>query len=318
MAKKHVVKNMTLDELSGVDRPANAPSKFVLLKRLASAVAKKFGKGGMKDCPDCKPGEPCPEHEGMDEMAKADSPHVAAAVPALTESLATSITSIFKHGGDRIESLVEETLEQFREAVLALPSTVVKMEEDGLLQDEPLNEDNLMNKKYVERLEAELSKRGVDPADLQDDDDAGVDEIPVPAALAKRLAVLEADSIALKALVKSTAQTERLQKARLIKGNAPVEDADVAELLSQLDGAGTETLSKLLKQLDGFAEISAVFKEFGSTGSEESMADPETQLEKLAADFMAKDPKLTRPVALAKAYEARPDLYELAEAGEED
>lgn len=87
----------------------------------------------------------------------------------------------------------------------------------------------------------------------------------------------------------------------------------VHETLSKEDA---EALDQILKAADAQIAEGSLFKTFGNGGATVTS----TQVESLAADIRKTDPTMSREQAIAKAYEANPDLFTqdmLAATGQE-
>lgn len=302
------VNNLAVDELSAVDRPANAPSRFVLWKRLGNALGLHRNDTG-----------DAPTPEGVTEVTPVAVAALTKAQAPLYEALATSVGSILTEPDAATrDGLLDETFAQFKEAVLKTAADpAILVDADPI--DPTEESDDMKTNARIAALEKALRAAGVDPTDIEEvpGDETPTDSVikveSLPESVRKQLDAGK-DAIArLVALEKRDAERTRLEKAHQLLGvGSPAKAEDLAKALDG-DKDALETVIKALSTSNAtLLKRSKLLDEMGVSGAEEEAEgdDPLDLVAKAAAAYMEKDASLTEEQAIAKVYADNPELYE--------
>jgi hypothetical protein len=253
----------------------------------------------------------------------------------MSAALHTSLVSIIKHAApDEQATLLDETLEQFRDAVfdamadeaLLTKAGKIPPSESASFGNDDEDEDEDVADEDADEGDNASAPSDDEDADATDDSEEEDDEMDQKlrkqyedriAALEGKLQqaeVTKADVTALQAQVTKfeQAETERasLTQAREVLGTLATED-EVAKVAEQIrKGFDVSVLAPIAKQREAFAKAAMLTTEVGSGPRGADAASPMAPIAKAAADFLAQDPTLTQEQAIAKALDAQPHLYD--------
>lgn len=307
--RKNRLTNLSVDEVSLVDRPAN-PSAVVLLAKRADdkgqeitdgsegeEVTKDGNDDGTTDetvCADC--GGTVSDGECDDcgaQVSKAAGGDEPAESPlniytdALNESIASILAdeSVVEKG-----AMIQKSIEQFSAAVLAkagvADSSTTTITTSGEAHMPAENEVTLL--------------KGLSPEQSE-----SVTKAIAPMLV--RIEKAESENAALKAKI---AKAERVEKVKAMVGAAPVDLAVIEKALEDSnDSPAVEAalVAVIAKAAEG---AKALFAEVGTSAVAKSGDTPETLLAALAVDIRKAAPTLSEAEAYSKALDQRPDLYD--------
>lgn len=310
MATRNRLKNISLAELSLVDKGANQHALQVLRKRHAqgesvvSRLLKAVGLGGHE------------EEDTTDDLEE------------MAGALAVSVGDILaKSAPEDLEAQLTETLDQFK-AYLLKATAGSDVTTNGMDDQE----DELMgtNVDVIPSTTASRKKK-VDKLTSEDSD------MSTPAAILKGLSpeaqayvaqlekTNEANTKGLESVTKlanslsdKLADTDRREHARTLIGksaNVSLDDAVAllksAEVMKASgDDLAVARVENLLKKQAALIEKSALFDEHGSDAEGVDGNEANAELTQIAKDLQKVDPKLSIAKAYALACERNPDLYE--------
>jgi len=253
----------------------------------------------------------------------------------MTAALHTSVVSILKDATPEDQSdLLDETLDQYREAVLDAaqqqsafakagappfanadgdddgdPDTDTDDDGDGTCPDcGTKGKKGTVCKKCGTKV-AKLDTEATMDAALKKEYD---DTIAALEAKLAEQAVQKTDvermSGELEALRKIETQRTNLAKAATLLGefSTPEELEQTAAMIEK--GIDTTLIEKLAKQRAAFAKAAALTVEVGTSVATDATS-PNAQIAKAAADIISANPKLTKEQAIARAITENPALY---------
>lgn len=336
--------NMSIDEISIVDDPANEAARVEIVK------AKAF-----KPCADCKTPDACIEkRQCMTEMKKGKPKDFEDAMKRQSERVNAykMFDDIYK-ATDALRSAIMSTIEddeqEDRPAVVGknidafveylkglAPSILAKAragDGDDPAADAAQLQEMMMDieqlSKALEKAEidmAALEKRAADAETLLKSKDAELAELKksaggetedvlksLPEAIRKRFEEAEAKTKAAEdAIAKMKDESEAKEAIAKAKDLGIGKAEDVGPLLVRVAKGKTtaddaKTLEQLLKSAGEVASKSNLFKSMGSTVAEG--VDPDALLKSKAEEIRKAKPELSFEQAYTKAVEANPDLY---------
>lgn len=149
------------------------------------------------------------------------------------------------------------------------------------------------------------------PADMPAETRKTFDEQNASIELLRKEAA--ADKAEVVSLKKEAERKEYITKCTKEYSHVPGQSAeDMGKMLQEAydvsKGFG-EQLEKQWKETSTALKASALLKAQGMTHSPSDSSSAMGQLETIAKEFIAKDPKMSKDIAISKALEARPDLY---------
>lgn len=279
--------------------------------------------------------------EPLYKAATFDKASQKDALARLTGTLQTSLTAIYEEDGltsEETAALMDESIGQFHDAVIDLgsyePSAPDAVVTKAMMKcpacDKMIPGDAKVCPKCGEKMAAPVGKEDplVTKEFVMEPDEATAKTAAVQKQLADVVAELAktraaADEAAAKSVVLEKQHAENAEKvakleaaasdrARLDEATGLVEGTsmkaeDVAKALKSVDADGKSVLVATLKMLREAQEQAQLFTEIGSGGGESG-----EEIEVIAADIRKREPTLTKPQSIAKAYAERPDLYEAA------
>lgn len=277
--KKHRVSQLTLDEISLVDAPANPGARVLLLKHDRTGGADHGGH--------------TPGNEGDAAMDLA----------AIMKQLTDLEAAIAKLEGSTTDDLAKQlgTLKTEVEKATKEQDTVAK-ERDAL-------------KKQLEALTKERDDlKKAAGADPKEDVLKGL-----PKEIQARLEKAEAESKAMsERLAKMQEQNEiavAIEKAAPLVKHLPTNAGDLGPLLYRVEKGATTAddraaVEKLLKAANEIAEQAELTKELGASGGGETAGATGTwgEIEKKGQEIRKANPKLTKEQALDQAMVDNPEL----------
>lgn len=291
--------DMTIEEISLVDDPANEQARVLIVK------AKKPAKGENEE-------EPEEEGEGAEDEADEGEVEGALRLKKALEEIAPELVQAVIGGepinpeaaGEAAASLKEyhmdiETLSKALEDAEARLETLEKRATDAEAALEAANE-------IIKSKDEEIAK-----AKGGEEEGPSEEEVikSLPESIRKRLeAAKEAEEELAKAKAKAETD-EAIAKAKAIGvGDAEV----VGELLLRISKGMTtaDDAAKLETLLKGLGELSAKSILFKSMGADVAVdGDPEALLKAKAEEIKKANPALTEAQAYDKALDANPALY---------
>lgn len=280
---KRIMHEFKLDEISAVDRPAQAHAKMTLMKRHNPADANVGDHIGKK------------ENQMSDELKKvADLEKQVADMTAKAEAqtaqlaeltLKASMTDIEKNYYEGLDDTAKKSFAALSAADRLSKAKLAKAEKEA--GDEVLKTSDGMEIRksvvgdsmfaFAKSQEARISKQAEDLAKAQE----------------------------------ATAMAGFTKKAETELAHLPGELTAKAELLKSvatLPEAVRTTLDTMLKAGDGALKVA--FNTVGKRGGEAREGSAEAQLNKKAADLRKADASLTQAQAITKAYNENPALVD--------
>lgn len=315
MANRHRLKNISLAELSLVDKGANQHALQVLRKRheqgesVVGRLLKRLGFGAQDE----------ETTDDLDEMAGA---------------LSISIGDILeKSAPEDLEDNLTETLEQFKVYLLSKATAGADDTANGMDdQEDELEGTNVGAVPVMGTARPKKVKKDGEGQPNHEDTD-----MSIPAAILKGLTP-EAQAYVAQLEKKNTdntkglesvtklandlsdklANNDRREHARTLIGksaNVSLDDATAllksAEIMKAAgDEKAVERVENLLKKQAVLIEKSALFAEDGSDVEGADGNEAEAELQKLATEIQKADPKIKFAKAYAMACERNPELYE--------
>lgn len=310
--------DMTIDEISLVDDPANGEARVMIVKAknpknpMAGTDAEMSEMD--EDMPDDEEAEAKPKpkkkmqaplpYENMDdrllkfrdalEDAELTDEQTDAVEKAAEELVAFAVTAT-----ETASAAKEKTmdLEQLSKALGEAEAKLAALEKRADEADAALAEAN----EIIKEKDVELSS-------VRKSAGEGEDEVlkSLPEAIRKRLEDAEAE------IAKVRAENEEREAVAKAKSLGVGEPDKVGPLLLRVEKGMTtaddaKVLTALLKGVGEIAVKSALFKALGSAASEEG--SPEEQLQAKADEIAKSNPKLTKEQAYAEAMKQNPQLY---------
>lgn len=305
-----IIKDLELDELSLVDRPAHPKAKAVLFKGLRSFLVKVF-RGG--DAP-----------EQVEEFELA--PETIALAKALEEgqSPEEAMTEYRQELEKRRQD--DEDAEPVEKGAKKCPECGAIMKGDGsygcshMKKSDHPDEETMNNTALekalgrVEALEKRLREAGIDPSDETPGEletlTKGLDG-SARDAVVKLFEANRAKEVRLQALEKAAADREQLAKAEKLVGNTNVTTAEVTTLLKQLDAEGEKALASVLRKFNGAVEVAGLDgAELGDSVAERAPVNKQEVLLEKAQKYLESNKDATEEEAIAKVLDENPELYE--------
>lgn len=254
---------------------------------------------------------------GIDELSLVDSPANKRSRKVLMKrDTQEAELSLFARLAKRLG--FSESLEKDDDLDPALLEALDKAEaagdnEDGELSDDELEE--LEKKKLCATDAADKEKKTmpeVTKADLDQLSNTVASALEAitkkDEEIAKRDETISKLAAQVEQLAKASAERVQLAKAAAMVGDAPVDKAEVAALLGQLNEDGQATLTKMLGSFSEISRESLLFKAVASISDLSPTATSE--VEKALAAIRKADPSITEEQAYAKALIANPELYD--------
>lgn len=296
--------DMTIEEISLVDDPANEQARVLIVKAKGGAKGKKAPH--ME--PDGDEGKPDGDGDGdeadtamrlkkaLDEIAPELVQAVTGGKPVNPEAAAMAAASLKEYHMDI------ETLSKALEDAEARLETLEKRATDAEAGLAEANE-------IIKAKDAELET--VNKAAGGEEDGPSEEEIikSLPESIRKRL---EDAKVAEEELAKAKAKAEEDEAIAKAKELGVGKAEEIGPLLLRVrKGMTTEadatTIETLLKAFSAVSDKSLLFKSMGSDDA--SDGEPETLLKAKADEIKKANPGLTDAQAYTKATEENPDLY---------
>jgi hypothetical protein len=320
-----IIKDLELDELSLVDRPAHPKAKAVLFKGLRSFLVKVFR------------GDP---EEPVEELQL--SPETLALAKAVEEGQdPESLVAEYRQelekrrqvddAEDQADGGVDEDEEDqpvekpVKKGGGKCPECGAIMKGDGtygcshmkksLTEDEdPM--DNALEKALhrAERLEAQLRKAGITPSDETPAEletlTKGLDG-PAREAVVKLFQDNQAKEARLASLEKAALNREQLAKAEKLVGETNVTPAEAVTLLKQLDEEGTKVFAGIMRKFNGAMEVAGLDgAELGSSTEDPAPVRKGEALAQAVTKYLEQHKDADETEAVVKVLEENPELYE--------
>lgn len=287
--------DMTIEEISLVDDPANEQARVLIVK------AKK---------PAAKDQEPDGDEEGDEEEMNLRARRVYKALeeiaPDLVQAVADGNSANPDAAAQAAASLKEYTMdiETLSKALEDAEAKLEALETRASEAEAALNERDELVKSKDEELET-MKKS------LNTSNDENEDEIlkSLPESIRKRLDDAKAVE---EELAKSKAKAEQDQAIAKAKDIGVGNPEEVGALLLRVGKGMTTTedaamLETMLKSFSAVAGSSLLFKSIGSDDAEG--AEPEEMLKAKASEIQKSNPSLTAAQAYDKALAENPELY---------
>lgn len=289
------VSNITVEEISIVDDPANEHAQAVIFK------AKAF-----KACADCKDADVC-KTKGC--VAKVQVPMFKVA-----EALAAALDDL----DEEIMAKVQERLAQYpgaaMDAAALLKETMMDIEEVTKALEKS-TADNAVLLKRAEKAEADLAdaKGKIAKAGGATDDDELLKSLPQ--SVRDRLEKAETDAAATRALFEKQAADREVEVA-IVKAReyGVAEPEKVGSLMVRVAKGKTTSddaaaLEALLKAQAAQAQMAALYAQAGMGMPVVIEGDPEAFLKSAAETIQKAKPALSFAEAYTEALEANPNHY---------
>lgn len=298
--------DMTIDEISLVDDPANGEARVLIVK------AKNPMKGTDAELSE-------EDEDEMDDEAGAAKPKkkgygMAGQMKKFREALEDA--ELNDEQIDAVEKAAEAMASVITQTTTASAAKEEEMDLEALSKALGEAEAKLVAlEKRADEAEAGLAEaqeiikqKDAELAEVKKSAGDGEDEVlkSLPEAIRKRLEESEA------AIAKMKAEADEKEAIAKAKALGVGEAEKVGPLLMRVaKGATTDEDAKFLESLlKGVGEIagkSALFKSLGSASQDE--ADPAQQLQNKADEIAKSNPKLTKEQAYAQAMKENPGLY---------
>lgn len=345
--KKNRVKHLKVDEVSVVDNPANAGARFVLMKRHAEDIRKDDDDveeldddelelddssddeddDVIEDELDDEDGEDVDEDEldALDEELDSIEAELAEMDDEEEDEEANEPVAVGKahtlFSATRARTSVWPMVDALRESVNSIindedadegmkKSAIAKTTRQFAAEMQKLVGDAGSEGEEVEKVEKSTNTRGSNMARQP------ISKLEIQyeklhkrnVTLEKRVEEMEYDRAVEKATI----------EARSILGkNAAQEDLDAAvEMIVAGDEKGIKLLKRMAERTVRLAKDARIFEEIGSSRGNGGGNSGAQAAETMAEELMKNDPKLSRPEAIAKAYETLGDEAYLE--GDED
>jgi hypothetical protein len=288
--------DMTIDEISLVDDPANAQAQVVIVK----------ARSGKK-----KPASPDVEDGETDEM-DTDSlvDQVKKALSHIAPRVAQTLAGGRSANDHTVTNATEAAALEFQMDIEALAKSL----EEAETKIEAVAKANEDAQAEIARLTAELAAKDEEIAKARDGEGDEEDVLKsLPESIRKRFEENEAIAKAAQveiAKMKDAAETvEAIAKAREVGFGDP---EAVGPLLMRVRKGMTTTadadaLEAMLKSAAAVDKSSGLFRTAGVDQARPAAAD--AALDAAAAEIQKSNASLTREQAIAKALEVNPDLY---------
>ncbi len=299
--------DMSIDEISLVDDPANEQARVVIVK----------AKGGKKAAPK-EDIEPMDDDEEDEE--DADAVQLMARVKKAIDGLAPRVAQTLAGIPSADTDAADTAAASLKEFVMDI-ETLSKSLEDAEVKLAALakradDAENALTdaSEVIKAKEAEIDAL-TNAAPHGEDTPAQDDEVlkSLPEAIRKRLQDSEAKANAAEAEIAKMRDAADLATAIAKAKELNVGDPAVVGPLLMRVGKGQTTaddvvvMERLLKGVSAVADESALFKSIGSDASGDS--EPEDVLKSKAADILKANSGMTFEQAYAKAMDENPALY---------
>jgi len=285
---RRIMRSFKLDEISGVDRPAQAHARAAIMKRDITDVTKKPAAGLFAIGKD------------NDLLKKLG---LLKGFGVNTKTLATSLKSIVEDpdAADK-GALVEETIKQFTEAVEGdLVKDLSGLSDNTIVEDrmspalakalglaDTASEDEIVAAIAANKADLAKAKADADAIVKAAHDAEIAKAVAEKDALAKRLEVLEGER-------ELASFAKKADEAGL-----PVSKADMLLRAYKGDKAALDEFVELYKAASKALDSSELLKEYGSAKAMPS--DETTAITAKAAELRKADPSLTEAQAFSRAY----------------
>lgn len=304
MAKaKTRISKLRVNEVSLVDRPANPAARLVIAKRSDDIVDIddlndiEIPEGIDKMmCADC--GEK-PAMKGSELCADCAKLHKALEYNAFLDLSIETIMNDESVAPVEKRSMIEETISQYRDGVLALE----KLDSPDATATNPVHGEQSMSEN-ITKSEVEALLKGLSPEQT-----AAVEKLLTARDTVLKTEIEKAQKDA-KDAREEIAKRDRIAKAQSMVKNTSIKPEDVVKVLEATnDNADVSAfVADTLAKLDTAIKAGRVLQELGDDHGE--AVGKNVEIDKAIESVLKADPKLSKEQAFAKALLANPQLYD--------
>lgn len=315
---RNIMRAFKLNEISAVDRPAQAPARMAIIKREFSAEERRDdARSGAAESDGSFPIENATDlHNAMRAVGRSKNPaktraHIRARARAL--GLESELSDAFKRADDTQESIMDKELLKAlglpeNADVAAVLAAIAKRDSDAAAALAKANADLEIAKadmsdaerKHHDGLKDEDAKkafRALAKADRAKEIEQA-NELPEHV----RKALAEADEVKKRLAVLEGQQEVASFRKQAVEAGMPEAEAETLQKAYRGDKGAVDALVKTIAALNKQVREAGLFKEIGGRGTDGGVSAMD-ELHALATELRKREPNLTQEQAFSKVFQ---------------